>query len=129
MPNRVQMYNTFCLASLPHVSFAFAVRYKPGLREKSGTAMNEMPLHSKNSTIRTSIQSSRRLMDFFVTNSETNKIKRASDHGCDKVVNTSGNKPVCWDNFSNFSKKNFKIFSHILFFQKLLEIILTYSIL
>ncbi len=28
MPNSVQMYHTFCLASLPHVSFAF--RCKPG---------------------------------------------------------------------------------------------------
>ncbi len=31
---------------------------------------------------------------FFVINSEPNKIKRATDHGCDKVVNTFGNKPV-----------------------------------
>ncbi len=32
--------------------------------------------------------------EFFVTNSEPNKTKRASDHGCDKVVTTLGNNCV-----------------------------------
>ncbi len=30
MPNTVQMYHTFFLASLPHASFAFVFRFKPG---------------------------------------------------------------------------------------------------
>ncbi len=32
MPNSVQMYHTFCLASHPHVAFVFAFRCKPGFR-------------------------------------------------------------------------------------------------
>ncbi len=47
------------------------------------------------------------LMDFLLLITNQTKWKeRINDHGCDKVVNTLGNKPVCWDNFSNFSKKN-----------------------
>ncbi len=30
MPNSVKMYRTFCLTSLPHVSFVFTFRCKPG---------------------------------------------------------------------------------------------------
>ncbi len=30
MPSSVQMHHTFCLTSLPHVSFVFALRCKPG---------------------------------------------------------------------------------------------------
>ncbi len=32
MPNSAQMHYTFCLAWLPHASFAFAFRCKPGFR-------------------------------------------------------------------------------------------------
>ncbi len=67
---------------------------------------------------------------FFVTDSESNKIKRARDHGCDKVVNILENKPLCWDNFSNFSEKNLKIFSQLFyFFKNFLKIILKYYII
>ncbi len=48
----------------------------------------------------------------------------------EKVVNTLGNKPVCCDNFSNFSKKNLKMFSQLFyFFKNFLKIILKYSLI